>query len=808
MTSRPRKINQLRVLNWNTNDNDRSSSPPSPNLTYHTRDDVTDNETPASFPDDLPPAGDLPPTDDFAPSNDFPAGHFQDDQDSFRQPDEGFRSETLSPAASSDSFRQPDEGFRNETLSPAAFSNNESNEQMGDDMSIDSPSHDSDGEVHGQGQAYTATDSDGDSGGEDDEDLFIVFDSPRCSVVVLIIAQPIGEVSRVPQESRPLTFLELLEDLNASSDEDEQPASPSPSPEPQDLERTPLPVLSHQAQSPAPSPTPSFEIIVQQGGKDTLPPPLHLALGLWFEKSGGSRADYVRLREVFQLSKPSAAGSSMVEEGNEDSELDMHTLPLKLDTLKRQIRRHIPLLQLLRKPLTVMIEKQPSLPQREKGMQRQSIERQAWQYWYEPLDLIRTILSATYLREKMFFGMAQYVDEPTELWQSHAWGSSIRSTSGEVCHTQKRALIIPGDLVRIRSSPYRIGRVIFIGRDYRQGATGHIVITLQAVADHGASILDSFDLNLDNEHELFLIEDVLLEQTPQSITRHLDIYYDRDFGGDEEEVVYPDDRRFIRRVLNFNSSTIRPLRQLHPTRGELEIAHFGRDYLEAVVAKSPISFPYLLFVDDFGIHRNMYRALKAFYLIPACLDYAERRKLANVFTLSLGPHGANIKDVVEAFRKPIQDLDRGIELEVNGVTDIFWAFALTFLGDMPQQADNGGFMRHTATMGCRTCYCSKDERANLDFDIVGNGRYHWETTQQREFAGDLDGAELKEFIQDTGIRLDAPPIAKLAPSLDLIQSRAYDAPHSEWRGLGRILQGFLMTTILTKRKSTTYLKAF
>ena len=67
-------------------------------------------------------------------------------------------------------------------------------------------------------------------------------------------------------------------------------------------------------------------------------------------------------------------------------------------------------------------------------------------------------------RVKIYFGMAQYVDEPTELWQPHAWGSSIRSTSGQVYHTQEGELINPGDLLRIHSSPYRIGRVTFIGR--------------------------------------------------------------------------------------------------------------------------------------------------------------------------------------------------------------------------------------------------------------------------------------------------------------------------------------------------------
>ena len=554
----------------------------------------------------------------------------------------------------------------------------------------------------------------------------------------------------------------------------------------------------------APSPTPSFEIIVQTGGKDILPPPFHIALGLWFEKSGCTRTEYARLREVLQLPKASA----------DDEDNDFQSLPNKLDSLKRQVRRHIPLLKLLRKALAVIVEKQPSLPQRQKGLDRQRIERLSWQYWYDPIDLIRTILSATRLREKMFFGMAQYVDEPLELWHSRAWGSSVRTTSGEVCQTCKGQVIIPGDLVRIRTTPiWRVGRVVFIGRDYRRQAQSHgaIIVTLQAVAEQRRlpSILHHFNLDHNNIHEMFIVEDVLLELSVDAIDRHLNIYLDREYDVDDDEIVFPDDRYFIRRVLNVQLSTCRPLRQLHPTRGELEVAHFGREHMEAFLSKPHISLPYLLFVDDFGVHRNMYRAFKAFYLIPACLPYEERRKLANVFTLTLGPHGAKINDVVEAFRKPVEQLDHGIELEINGEDEAIWAFGMTLLGDMPQQADNGGFLRHTAKRGCRTCYCPNTDRSNLEFDIILNGRYHWDTMMRREDAQELDtGAEKRRFTEDTGIRMEPPAIAKLTPTLDLIQSRAYDAPHSEWRGLGRILQGFLMTSILSKRGATAYLKAF
>ena len=538
-----------------------------------------------------------------------------------------------------------------------------------------------------------------------------------------------------------------------------------------------------------------------------------MALGLWFEKSGGSRTDYVRLREILQLAKPSAD-----DHMEEETEVDpISLLPLKLDTLKSQIRRHMPLLTLHRRALKVVIEKQPSLAAKQKGRtRRERIERLSWHYWYEPHHLIRTILSATKLREKMHFGMADIVDEPTELWHSPAWGSSIRTVSGDVCYTQQGQLIIPGDILSIRTSnitdsSFTFGRVIFIGRDKRKDAleTGKVIVTLQAVVFNDHPILKDFDLSLNDINEAFILEDTELDLELEDLEEHFLIHLDRDYTGETNtEDVYLDDRYFIRRVLNSRDNRVRPLCQMHQTRGELEIEHFDREQLAEAFSRPHISFPYLLFIDDFGVHRNMYRALKAFYLIPACLSYSERRKVANVFTLTLGPHGAQLKDVVEAFRKPLKELDTGLEMNINGQDHTVCASVMAFLGDMPQQADNGGFSRHNAERGCRTCLCPKSERGNLEYDIIGNGRYHSTTERDRESAQYFSGKDQKLFVQNTGIKIDASPITSLAPALDIILSRAYDAPHSEWRGLGRILQNFLLTAILSKKGSTAYLKAF
>ena len=134
----------------------------------------------------------------------------------------------------------------------------------------------------------------------------------------------------------------------------------------------------------------------------------------------------------------------------------------------------------------------------------------------------------------------------------------------------------------------------------------------------------------------------------------------------------------------------------------------------------------------------MYRALKAFYLISICLTYKKRRKLANMFILSLRSHRTELNDVIKAFVKPIQKLNRGTQLKVNDNLKIVCAFAITFLDDMSQQANNVGFMRYSVRIEYRICYCSKKERDNLDFDTIINDRYYWKTQSQRDYMIDLN----------------------------------------------------------------------
>jgi hypothetical protein len=58
----------------------------------------------------------------------------------------------------------------------------------------------------------------------------------------------------------------------------------------------------------------------------------------------------------------------------------------------------------------------------------------------------------------------------------------------------------------------------------------------------------------------------------------------------------------------------------------------------------------MTFIDGFGLYRNAYRSIMGIYLIPAALSFQERARRANVFPLTLGPHGSNFADVIGAMK--------------------------------------------------------------------------------------------------------------------------------------------------------------
>ena len=574
------------------------------------------------------------------------------------------------------------------------------------------------------------------------------------------------------------------------------------------------------------------EKMMQQDKKNALSSSLHMTFALWFEKTKNSRLKYVRLREILQLTKSFAVDMSTEEKNDIMMNLFasdvkkmnlIQFLLLKLNTLKRQFRRHISLLKLMRQIIKMKIEKQFSRAIKDKNETheaRDKIERICWMYWYESTNLIKIILFATFLRSKMHFDMTKYVknDDVIELWHFAMWNFSIKTTSSDVYYIRRDELIIFENILRIKSfsiieRTFHCERIVFIDRDNKENVDiiEKIIVIVQVIANVNHSWLKKYDLTLQNIQKLFIIEDLILKMKLENLNRRLFIYLDREYieKDDEFEEKYTNNRHYIRKILTKRNLKVRSLRHLHLTRDELKVQYFDREHFAKVFNKSYISLSYLLFIDDFEIHKNIYRALKIFYLISVCLSYVERRKMTNVFTLTLSFHDANVQDVMKVFSKSIRQLDRDVELVVNKERKIVCAFTMIFFEDMSQQANNANFFHHNVNLSCRTCLCSKSKRSNFQYDIVVNDKYHWEIIRQREYAQQLIlRRNRKDFIQKTRIKIESSLVARLASAFDLILDRFYDASHFEWREIDKILQSFLLTTILNKNENLFYLKAF
>lgn len=524
-----------------------------------------------------------------------------------------------------------------------------------------------------------------------------------------------------------------------------------------------------------------------------------IALALWVEQSQISRSEYESLLEVLSLLS--------------SSEID--TLPKKLDTLKLHLRKCLPLLPLHRRLVAVDPKSQQTMPDLEKRLGiGQDKPQETTQFWFDMPELIKAIIQAH--SKECHMGMAEYVDTPSELWHSRAWGSSILAASGHYAYSAANRAILPGDFIRFDPRPLagldveaNRGRVVFVGRDRRSKSPSmnSILLTVQPIVSLRI-LRHIYEGEVDERFgQWFLVEDKPLEIQPSDVLAHAKFEIDWPAQRSDRQ---SSSRTMIKGVFNVRRRKIRSVNKLHPVRGELETARYGRKHLLsfATGAEETISLPFMLFIDDFGVHRNMYKALKGIYLSPACLPYSERRRVHHQYTVTLGPHGARTADVVDSIADSFQQLERGVSMDVHGRRIRVCAFVMGLTGDMPQQAANSGFRSHKARVGCRTCYCEDHQREDMTYNVVENGRYHHETIAIRERSLGLPQSRMLAYMKDHGLQEAEPAIVKLAPTLDLILGRTYDIPHSEWKGIGRLAHEVLFQAALSAKGISEYSNSF
>ena len=67
---------------------------------------------------------------------------------------------------------------------------------------------------------------------------------------------------------------------------------------------------------------------------------------------------------------------------------------------------------------------------------------------------------------------------------------------------------------------------------------------------------------------------------------------------------------------------------MHQIKKKLEIKYLNRDYVIEIFDKSHIFL--FFFVDEFEIHKNIYKFFKIFYLISICLFYKNQKKMSTI----------------------------------------------------------------------------------------------------------------------------------------------------------------------------------
>lgn len=538
------------------------------------------------------------------------------------------------------------------------------------------------------------------------------------------------------------------------------------------------------------------------------PSPFNIALGLWCEEVGVSRTQYKILRDILLL-LPSNSITAQ--------------LPNTLDTLKRHLHGHLPQLPLRRSLVKLVPDKLATMAESRKQkafeLGRPLSTPMEWLFFVDLKNLFAAMLRSD-LRERLYAGIGEFRTNPVELWQSGCWTSSLRTTSGKFARYPDKQPIFPSDFVTYhcldkQCSIIHLGRIAGTGLDYRDTIPvperGQLRLKVQRVlytSDLTARVRQRYKL-LSND----IIQTSIYEYVsqPHILARQSNVHLDYLTGDSRlnpSTLPQPpkENSVLVSRYLMRSQDELMPLAFTSPPRGELELQAFGRSWFETNFDETQgpcLSLPLMMFTDGFGAYRNAYRSLMGVYLLLAGLPIHERNKRANVFPLTLGPHGSNFDEVIESLHQ-LREFDKGFQVQLAQLTRVC-AFSLCLLGDMPQQQINSGFMTQRADLGCRFCTISADDRGNLDYDIIRQGRYHHSSLHQRLEMDSASSATGKmAMARKWGLRVEAPALFRMTPALDIIQTRPSDPAHSEFAGMSKQVHTLLLEHILTTAGSTEY----
>jgi hypothetical protein len=539
------------------------------------------------------------------------------------------------------------------------------------------------------------------------------------------------------------------------------------------------------------------------------------AINLYVNKYSVTREQWVDFRDMLHTL--------------EDVPDEIKALPARVDTIKENLDSQLPLITMRTRSLDLDV----NLLQTRSGQNPKRLKEEIG--LFDIKAFFQRLLQADDIMRRVHIGLAEIVDQPTEFWHSDSWGASIRTTSGVFARVQdgqyKGNVIFPSDFVwyNVAAQGHRaIGRVTFVGVDKREaaksdGSFGKMKLRLQPLYvrsnlnDHHWEKLDATPL-ANGVQELILVENAppvyIMEGQLICNTDHVTLDYN--FGTTTLSKVNTK-RYLVRHVLNFKTDTVRVLALSHPIRAELEIVEFrrnGHDRASIIKeldgsTKVVRSLPYTLFIDAFGLYRNMYRPIPGFYAQFAFMNEFDRKKRINVFPITLAPFAAKWDDVIASLIH-LTELETGVDVVLDDGTSVtICAPCITYVGDMPQQQANAGCKNQKADHFCRSCLISAAGDANnIRYDIVNGGRYHFETLRVREMVQAMSKKDMISSFKELGLSEQPSPLAALTPSLCIPLAFPGDVAHSEFKGIARQVLNLLFSDIIKKSFHEAFAQSF
>ncbi|KAF0374651.1 HCP-like protein [Gigaspora margarita] len=197
-----------------------------------------------------------------------------------------------------------------------------------------------------------------------------------------------------------------------------------------------------------------------------------------------------------------------------------------------------------------------------------------------------------------------------------------------------------------------------------------------------------------------------------------------------------------------------------------------------------------IYYDDFGTYRNVYQSLGGMYIQLGNMPFDIRKHLRNHFVLGFVPFGGSFNDFIHPFVSDMNQLEKGVLLNIQGNDYCIIAGLRCVTADLPQGNDLAGVKRHGAIRGCRTCLVAKDNATNKNLDIAMISRYHHITNVQFEGISIASTFAQQDEISKKYSLRNSPPI------LDQLQrERHLQSPQDTYHLIAGITLKLLKLTI-------------